>query len=29
MKVWPSLPSSEVYYILREIMSRRTKDINV
>jgi hypothetical protein len=28
MKVRPSQPSSEEYYILREIMLRRTKDIN-
>jgi hypothetical protein len=29
MKVSPSLPSSEDHYILREIMPRRTKDINI
>jgi hypothetical protein len=28
MKVRPSQPSSEDYYILREIMLRRTKDFN-
>jgi hypothetical protein len=29
MKVCPSGPSSEDRYILREIMLRRTKDINI
>ena len=29
MKVSPSLPSSEDHYILREIMPRRMKDINI
>jgi hypothetical protein len=29
MKVCPSSPSSENHYILREIMLRRTKDINI
>jgi hypothetical protein len=29
MKVCPSWPSSEDRYILREIMLRRTKDINI
>jgi hypothetical protein len=28
MKLCPSQPSSEDHYILREIMLRRTKDIN-
>jgi hypothetical protein len=28
-KVCPSKPSSEDHYILREIMSRRTKGINI
>jgi hypothetical protein len=29
MKVCPSLPSSGIHYIPREIMLRRTKDLNV
>jgi hypothetical protein len=29
MKVYPSQPSSEDHYILREIMLRRTKGIDI